>query len=256
MERLDARLSKPWFKPLYKRSAGYLYKFGYCRLSYFSADSDAHVVGATARTFLIINEAQDIDPAIYDKAFVPMTASGNATKLISGTSWTSNTLLSREERAARQAQEADGFRRVFITDGEAVGKCNAYYQEHMNAQIVKFGRNHPLIKTQYFCEEIDAEAGMFNSARLALMVADQPAQDQPIPGRSYAFCLDVAGQDEARMHISSDAPLTNPGRDAVSLSIIDMDCSNLAIAALPTYRVIKRLLLDWSAAYQDLRHPA
>jgi hypothetical protein len=240
MSRLDARLSTPWFRKLYKRSAGYMYRFGRCHLSYFSADGSAHVVGATARTLLIINEAQDVDAAIYDKSFSPMAASGNATKLFSGTSWTSNTLLAREERASRQAQEADGFRRVFVSDGEAIGRCNAFYKQHMDAQIVKFGRNHPLIKTQYFCEEIDAEAGMFGPARLSLMVADQSNQDQPTFGRSYAFLLDIAGQDESRMHISSDAPLTNPGRDSVSLSIVELDLSNLAIAALPTYRVIRR----------------
>ncbi len=161
MDRLDSRMSSPWFKLVEKRSAGYIYKFGRARLTYFSADQSAHVVGATANALMVVNEAQDIDPAKFDKDFLPMCSSGNATKLFSGTSWTSTTLLARELRYARQAEAADGIRRVFIVDGEAVGRVNEFYRHHMEAQIVRFGRNHPLIRTQYFCEEIDAEASMF-----------------------------------------------------------------------------------------------
>ncbi len=75
------------------------------------------------------------------------------------------------------------------------------------------------------------------------MVGDQPAQDIPTPGKPYAFCLDVAGQDESRMSVGAaqaSPELSNPGRDSVSLSIIELDCSNLAIASLPTYRVVAR----------------
>ena len=60
---------------------------------------------ATADLLLIVNEAQDISPAVYDKNFAPMCASTNATRVFCGTVWTSHSLLSREKTAALQAEK-------------------------------------------------------------------------------------------------------------------------------------------------------
>jgi hypothetical protein len=48
-----------------------------------------------------------------------MAAAGNATRVFSGTSWTSDTLLEREKQAALQLEKRDGLRRVFVITGEA-----------------------------------------------------------------------------------------------------------------------------------------
>jgi hypothetical protein len=246
MDRLDSRLNRPWFSKMHKRSSGYIYHFGRASCSYFSAEPTANVVGATARTLLIINEAQDVDAGVYDKKFAPMAASGNATRVISGTSWTSNTLLARELRSARLAEKADGRKRVFIVTGPEVGRCNPFYADFMQREIAKLGRDHPLVKTQYFCEEIDAQVSMFNPGRLALMKGDLPPQEDPVPGTVYAFLLDVAGQDESRMSlvgadgVRPDGMLQNPGRDSTTLSIVTVDLSTLSTLQAPTYRVVHR----------------
>jgi len=219
-----------------KRTAGYIMRIDQARCSYFSAEPSASQVGATADRLLVMNEAQDIDPAIYDKRFSPMAASGNATRVFSGTSWTSSTLLSREKRAALEAEKQDGIQRVFLVDADQVGRINPYYKKHVAAEIVKLGRNHPFIRTQFFCEEIDAQSGMFNAARLALMQGDQTGQSSAVDGQIYAFLLDVAGQDESRMNASEDAPLNNPGRDSVSLTIATIDLTSLATLQAPTFR--------------------
>jgi len=138
-------------------------------------------------------------------------------------------------------EEKDGIQRVFLYTADDVGRINKSYARFVAGVISKHGRDHPLIKTQYFCEEIDAQAGMFNPTRRALMTGDQPAHDHPLPGVPGAFLLDVAGQDEARMAFDDDAPLQNPGRDSVSLTIVDLDLSTLAILQAPTYRAIHRL---------------
>jgi hypothetical protein len=96
-----------------------------------------------------------------------------------------------------------------------------------------------MIRTQYFSEEIDAQAGMFPPARRALMTGDRPAHDRALPGVPCTFLLDVAGQDEASMSLGSE--VSSQGRDAVSLSIVDLDLSTLAILQAPTYRVAHRL---------------
>lgn len=76
--------------------------------------------------------------------------------------------------ASLEAEKRDGVKRVFIVDCEEVGRINKLYKKYVAQEILKLGRQHPLVRTQYFCEEIEAQAGMFNAARLALMQGDQP----------------------------------------------------------------------------------
>jgi hypothetical protein len=238
MERLKKRGAN--FGRRLTRTAGYIIRLGQARTCYFSAEPSASQVGATADRLLVMNEAQDIDPGVYDKRFAPMAASGNATKVFSGTSWTSGTLLAREKRLALEAEKKDGVRRVFIVDCNQVGKVNQYYQQHVANETLKLGRNHPFIRTQYFCEEIDAQIGMFNATRRVFMQGDEPAQTSPVTGQAYAFLLDAAGQDEARMTADETAPLANPGRDSVSLTIASIDLSSLTTLQAPTYRFVHR----------------
>jgi hypothetical protein len=117
------------------------------------------------------------------------------------------------------------------------------YGLKVDSVIAQMGRQHPLVKTQYFCEEIDAQAGMFNANRLALMQGDQPAQTEPLPGHAYAFCIDVAGMDESLLNLEG---LGNPGRDCTTLSVVEVDLSALATLHAPIYRVVKRL--SWQGA--------
>ena len=51
------------------------------------------------------------------KTSPPMAASTNATRVFWGTAWTSRTLLARELRAARRAEQADGFPAGVCADG-------------------------------------------------------------------------------------------------------------------------------------------
>jgi hypothetical protein len=105
--------------------------------------------------------------------------------------------------------------------------------------VKKLGRQHPLVKTQYFCERIDALTGMFNAARRALMIGDtlRAGLPSPVPGRIYALTIDVGGQDEALLNLDG---MGNPGRDYTTLDIIDIDLSTLEDLQAPTYRVVQR----------------
>jgi hypothetical protein len=168
-----------------------------------------------------------------------MASSSNATRVFAGTAWTSNTLLAREMRAAREATKRDERERVFTVDSDQVRKYVPWYGQHVDNVVKRLGRMHPLVKSQYFNEPIDAQAGMFNAARLALMTADRPPHQEPHPGTPYAFLIDMAGQDEARLELE-DAPLENPGRDSTTLSIASVDLSTLPTLRLPAYRVERR----------------
>lgn len=230
----------------WRKRGDFMRALGLAKCSFLSGEPTANVVGSTASLALFINEAQDIAPADFDRKQDPMTASTNATKVIAGTVWTSRTLLAREMRAALQAEEQDGNRRVFIYDANDVRKIVPWYGAHVDEKIRKLGRQHPLVKTQYFNEEIDAQAGMFHAGRRALMLGDQPAHETPIPGHIYAMTIDVGGQDEAMLELDG---MSNPGRDYTTLNIVDVDLSTLQTLQAPTYRVVKRF------SWQGESHP-
>jgi len=237
---LDASLGA---RGLWRPSNGFIYRLGKARLQFFSGESSAKVVGATADLLLSVDEAQEISPAKFDKDFDPMTASTNATRVFWGTAWTSDTLLERQRRLASQAERQDGIQRVFFYTADDVRRLVPQYGRHVDRVVAEQGRNHPLVKTQYFCETIDAQSGLFNAARLALIQSDRPFLDSPPVsggaggGSSYAFLIDVAGMDEALLSLDG---LGNPGRDSTTLSIVEIDLSTLETLQRPTYRVVAR----------------
>lgn len=239
--RLENRLNANLLtKSTWKKRSDFMRIVGLAQVSFLSGDQAANVVGAVASLLLVINEAQDITPAKYDKDFAPMVASTNATRLIVGTTWTSRTLLAREEDAAREAEKKDRVKRVFVYTANQVRKIVKEYGYFVDNEIRKLGREHPLIKTQYFCERIDSQAGMFNAGRRALMRGDQPLQEAPQPECLYAFIIDVAGQDEASMNLD-EVGARNPGRDQLTLDIITIDLSQLDLLQAPIYRTVKRM---------------
>ncbi|MFA5876642.1 MAG: hypothetical protein WC901_08195, partial [Candidatus Margulisiibacteriota bacterium] len=248
MSRLEKVLSRNLFtRRLWKRKDGFKVRLGSSQVIFLSGDPSANVVGETAHILLSVDEAQAFEPIRFDHAFAPMTAAHNATRVFWGTSWTSNTLLARERRLAQLAEQADGIRRVWIVPGDIVAREVPAYADFLEAEIKHLGRNHPIVRTQYFCEEIDAQVGMFNATRRLLMQGDEPPQLTPPifeenggSRRGVAFLLDVAGQDEARMKLDATAALTNPGRDSVSLTIVSIDLSSLETLQAPTFRFVNR----------------
>ncbi|HCC78009.1 MAG: hypothetical protein A2X25_06840 [Chloroflexi bacterium GWB2_49_20] len=237
--RLETCLSRnPLTRGQWRKRSDFMRQVGYCRTSFLSGDGQANVVGATASLLLVINEAQDIAPDIYDKNFAPMCASTNATRLLCGTVWTSSTLLSREMRRARREQEEDGTQRLFLLDADQVALLHKPYGLFVQGEIARLGRQHPVIKTQFFNEEIDAQVGMFPEARQMLMLGTHSPQLEPSPGCLYAFLIDVGGQDEG---LRQSQDMQNPGRDYTSLKIVEVDPCSIPEFKRPTYRCVRRL---------------
>ena len=218
----------------WSKNAGYIYQIGTARIIFLSGDPEANIVGATASTLLSIDEAQDIQIDKYDRDIAPMAASTNATRVFWGTAWTNKTLLARERRNALAAEQADGVQRVFVLDADQVAKEVPAYGAFVADQVANMGRNHPMVKSQYYSEEIDAEGTFFSAARISLIKGNHPPQVTPINGHVYAFCIDVAGEDE-----STDTELRH---DATSLTCVDVDLSSLQdeLVNKPVYRVVGR----------------
>jgi hypothetical protein len=230
-----------------KRS-GYIYQCGEAVLHFLSGAPTSSIVGATASLLLECDEAQDVEISKWDKEIAPMAASTHATRVFWGTAWTSRTLLARELRAARQLEERDGIRRSWVLTADQVGAEVPAYRKFVTEQVARLGRNNPLVRTQYFSEEIDGEGGMFSLSRRMLMRGSHPAQMVPNPGKAYAFTIDVAGEDEAATDDLSQ--LLNPARDSTVLTIFEVDdhTVNDPLVRKPTYRVVHR------CSWQGVKH--
>jgi hypothetical protein len=246
---------------MWKKESGYIYKIGKARIFFFSGSPEANIVGATAGHLLEVDEAQDVLVSKFDKDIAPMAASTNATRVFWGTAWTSDTLLARELRAAKDAEKRDGNRRVFVLTAEDVAREVPAYGAFVAEQVAKLGRNHPMVRTQFFSEEIDGEGGLFPESRRALMLGVHEKQVQPCAGKVYAMLIDVGG--EAPNDRSADPVVErhsgyfSPGekskevaqdqygmRDSTALTIVEIDLETMQdeLIKAPTYKVMFRKL--------------
>jgi hypothetical protein len=239
MRRLERVIKRNLFtRTIWQKRQGYIYQVGSAMIYFLSGAPTASIVGATASLLLECDEAQDVQISKWDKEIAPMAASTNATRVFWGTAWTSRTLLARELRAARLAEKNDGVRRTWVLTADDVGAEVPAYKAFVEEQVARLGRNNPLIRTQYYSEEIDTEGGMFPLERRMLMMGSHPRQISPLPGKSYAFTIDVAGQDESAM--GDIEQISNPRRDSTVLTIFELELPSGDLRIKPTYKVINR----------------
>ncbi|MFZ6029866.1 MAG: hypothetical protein ACOYYS_19300 [Chloroflexota bacterium] len=239
MRRLERILAKNLLTAtLWRKVQGYIYRIGMAMIYFFSGHPESNIVGATASTLLEVDEAQDVSPEKYDKEIEPMAASTNATRVFWGTAWTSNTLLAREKKAAEAAQAIDGRRRVFVLTADDVRKEVPAYGKFVDGVIAKLGRNNPMVRTQYFSEEIDAEGGMFPPSRIEAITGRHRPLAGPQAGELYAALLDVGGEDEAAT--LDPTKLDNPKRDSTSLTIVRVIPPRDDLQPLPVYESVYR----------------
>lgn len=227
MRRLEKTVKKNVLvHSLVQKEGGSLYRLSNATITFLSGAPESNIVGATASLLLEVDEAQDVLTAKFDRDIAPMAASTHATRVFWGTAWTSQTLLGRELRAARAAEQRDGLRRVFIRTADEVGAEVPAYARHVAETVQRQGRMHPLVRTQYFSEEIDGEGGLFPPERIARMRCGETppctAPAIPRPMEMYALLLDVAGEDEGVRSTGGELSLANPSRDATALTLVQI----------------------------------
>lgn len=245
MRRLERVLSSNRFTAgRWAKDSGYIYRIKNARIFFLSGQPTANIVGATASTLLSVDEAQEINIEKYDKEIAPMAASTNATRVFWGTAWTTATLLARELRNSQAAEFADGVRRVFRIDADDVAKEVIEYGTYVRGQVARLSRAHPLIKTQFYSEELDGEGGLFPPERLEKIKGMHSALEGPQAGRLYAFLLDFAGEDAG----ASTGDLSRPTRDATALTVVEVDTSHRSdiLFRAPLYRCVHRQ--EWRGA--------
>jgi hypothetical protein len=230
-----------------KTRDGYIVAVGRAEARYLSAAETANPRGQTASLLLVANEAQDIDPAIWDARFDPMAASTNATTVFMGTVWTKTGLLHRQLAHLEALQAGDGIERVFRVPWRRVAEELPAYGERVRGRIAQFGPDHPYIKTEYELIELEAEGGLFPPERLAQLQGAHPRLRLAAPGVNYAGLLDVAGEEEEG---SGPAAYDNASRrDSTALTIVAVETNG---RELPVYRIVDRRL--WTGAKQTALH--
>ena len=237
MRRLQRMLERNReVKSDWRKQYGYIYQCGQAAITFLSGGPQSNIVGASANLLLEVDEAQDVGIEKFDKEIAPMAASTDATRVFWGTAWTSTTLLGRELRTARRLEVEDGIPRAFVLTADDVMDEVPAYRRFVQDQVERLGREHPMVRTQYYSEEIDETEGMFPASRIALMHGSHPRRRTP-PSRDGIYCLlvDVGGEER-----SPDEPSAR--RDATALTVVEVDLTPLGDPLLraPRYRALDR----------------
>lgn len=226
--RLEQRLDNPWNAHHWKRAAKPTRRtLGRASVIFLSSHPQAASRGETAHHLLVIDELQDQDPAHLEATFTPMRAANNATALYLGTVRFTHDALWRKKKELEQLQNIDGIQRVWLVTPEQVAAENPAYAAFIAAQVARYGRNHPIVASEYYLEPIDASGGLFDARRRFLMDGRHDRQHQPKPGATYIATIDVGGQDE---QTAAAGKLDNPRRDYTICTI-----SEVGTGRLPAY---------------------
>ena len=239
----QAQAQLPFLK--YRGRMGYMMECGRANLSFLSADPNASVVGATASLLMEIDEAQDVDRAKFEKDFSPMRASTGAPIVAYGTTWTDDTLL---ESFKRDVQEGRTTGRVIRIPPEAVAESNPAYGDFVDAEVARKGRDHPLVKTQYYLEILETRGRALGPQTLRLMAGDHEPRSRRSQEGQIVAGLDFAGADEDAGDL--ETLIQGSSRDSVALTIGEL---NWMVIADGVYEPVLRILAryEWVNA-----HPA
>jgi hypothetical protein len=180
------------------------------RWAFLSAGKEANVIGLTADLLLEADEAQDIDPAKFDKDFRPMASTTNAPVAMWGTAWTDDTLLAQAITANADTHPERNFRVPWTVVAEHVPA----YARYVAAERDRLGANHPLFLTQYELETLPGAGRLLSPAQLALILtSDHPRQTIADPNDRYVAGIDVAGEDpEGQVLRGRDSTVVTIGR--------------------------------------------
>lgn len=221
----------------YQPIAGYICRFRKASITFLSGASDASVVSATASLMLEVDEAQDMAPPKYDKDFAPMRASTGAPVVAYGTTWTDATLLERFRQDVELGRVGG---KVFVVYPDRVAAENPAYGDFVDSEVGRLGRDHPLVKTQYFLEPLENRGRLFNLQQLRQMMGTHERKESRTDELVIVAGLDFAGSDETQIELASAANLRPGGRDSVALTVGNVEWVTVGSFVQPKVRVLAR----------------
>ncbi|MFW6070731.1 MAG: hypothetical protein ACOC9X_06740 [bacterium] len=255
LRRLEERLENSWNEGRWRKGARPLRRtLGQASVVFLSSHPGAHARGETAHWLLVVDELQDNDAAHLEAVFEPMRAANNATAVYIGTVRFRSDALWQKKLALEQLQAEDGLRRVFMVTPEEVTAANPAYGRFLERKLARLGRDHPIVRSEYFLQPIDADGGLFPPRRRRLMQGRHPRLETPDDAALYVATLDVGGQDEAAT--DPVARLQNPGRDYTVATIFEVvagegDRDGPGGLPGPTYRAVDVFVDHGSRHFQD-----
>lgn len=250
LSRLDERLDNGWTKGrVQKQSKPKGRKLGKVKTVFLSTNVLANTRGETAHHLLVIDEAQDQVGSHIEAVFTPMRAAYNATAVYLGTVKQTTDYLWTKKTELEAATKADGIQRVFFVTPEQVMAENKLYRKFLNSQIRRYGREHPIISSEYFLEPIDGAGGLFNDRRRALMLGTHDRYYKPLNGKIYVATIDIAGQDEGAT--DPVAQIDNPGRDYTVVTVFEV-VPNKGDEAGPTYKAVDVFVDQGGKHFEDV----
>lgn len=249
LRRLEERLDNRWNRGQWTKSARPLRRaLGKAGVLFLSSHPQAYARGETARWLLVVDELQDNDAQHLEAVFEPMRAAYNATAVYLGTVRFSSDALWQKRQQLERQQAADGVQRVFLVPPHRVTRENKAYARFLQRKTAQLGHNHPIIKSEYYLQPIDAEGGLFPPRRRKLMRGRHPRLDEPRDGHTYVATLDVGGQDEGAT--SALAQLKNPARDYTVATVFELERAQRT-APGPTYRAVDVFVDHGSRHFQE-----
>ena len=192
LDRLAARAGGAGLARAFERR-GHALHCGHARALFLSAEPAANVVGHTADLLLEVDEAQAVDSDKFDRDFRPMAASTNAPVVYYGTPWGAGSLLEQAKATHRAAERRDGRTRHLRYDWQRVAEHVPAYGRYVEAERARLGERHPLFRTQYLLEVVDAADRLFDAATLAQLEGRYDRLSAPRRGERYIAGLDLAG---------------------------------------------------------------
>jgi len=219
IRRLEQRLDNPWNRDQWRRAGSPDRRcLGKACVVFISSHPQAHSRGETADWLLIVDELQDQEPYHLESVLTPMRAAHNATALYLGTVRTRQDALWQKKTALEQQQTAND-RRVFMILPDEVTAVNPDYGRFLANQVARYGRQHPVIRAEYYLEPLDGDGGLFPPRREALMHGAHERRRAPQADGVYVAAIDVAGQDESTGPTDESV---EAGRDYTAATIFEV----------------------------------
>ncbi len=238
ISRLKDVLQYQRLHPYVTFQRGSLFRMGRARQLFLSAHPSSNVVGNTADILLEIDESQDVSPEKYNRDFVPMGASSNATTVHYGTAWQDDSLLEQVKQSNLELQRKDGIQRHFEFDWQVVAQHNPHYKRYVEAERLRLGSDHPLFLSQYCLTPVSDDGRFLDNTRQALLRGNHSRINAPLRGCTYVAGIDLAGESERPANGGTRA--IEPSRDSTVVTIGELRSNDDGSGfVLPSLRVVE-----------------
>jgi len=212
------------------------------QVMFFSASPDSSIVGATASLLLEIDEAQEVSIEKFERDLRPMASTTNATTVLYGTAWSSDTLLAIVREHNLELERKDGIRRHFEYDWRTLAAINPTYKAFVEAEMRRLGEEHVSIRTQYRLLPISGAGFLLNELQRHLLTGKHDWKWEASEVDDYYIAsMDVGGEERPKI-----AKKAKSGRqhDSTVITIARVSYNELM---LPKLEIVHHI--QWNAKH-------